>query len=701
MPFNLVFLNMSRRKLELKVVKRERGGTVYTGSFNTYLDVVCEAFKPDIADPVLHGPLFHLDEEPELPDKLEKVSSCLQGNRMLSNVETRPDPLLPALRKLFAFVASRDRWFEGLKIHQVEVSQRSAEDDIFFEKKPLKKSPSQKEKEIKKIEKKRKAKEIEGLTKVDEDVQISFDDDFEDVSEEEVVFKNIEPTKKELSKLQIPQKDAIQHERSVDSDDNFQDPPPRKINKHSKKKQKVDSSTLVVKKPLRKKQVDSFDEHTQTRTPSPYAAKTDGTKTPVFKPISTRQASFSKTKKEKQIARVIFPQGGLEQSGQYFSPDAVQSSDNIYDGTKQQHADKDSDLQNMDYVGTERSPQQLSSEVDQKLKANLLNKKGCTDLHSEKMNVEIDSQQLISDELLRSINLDYLHSEKSIIIHPSANRQEESHHEILDAKTSETVIEDHDQMTRGITDSEVELATEEKVNTPRNTQEVTNDEQRDEQLWPDSQNTIPDEFIPSLNVYNQKSIIIHPSANREVKTPRPKLRIRRSSKFKESPYTEKFGSAAGSSAGLIRIFPQKHSFLYHSIDGIIDTKIVKSFKDWISTDLLKATAKSGHYTVVIVEIEKITKIISLCLLACDFYVKKGIDLQNYPRYKDKESSDMFDVLFEDDLPQQPSGSLDCGVFMVMYAECLSYGHKVIATEFDPNALRTRYAVLLWDYGIRK
>ncbi|KAM3232114.1 hypothetical protein P3L10_017473 [Capsicum annuum] len=36
-----------------------------------------------------------------------------------------------------------------------------------------------------------------------------------------VVFKNIEPTKKELSKLQIPQKDAIQHERSVDSDETF------------------------------------------------------------------------------------------------------------------------------------------------------------------------------------------------------------------------------------------------------------------------------------------------------------------------------------------------------------------------------------------------------------------------------------------------------------------------------------------------
>ncbi|KAF3628967.1 hypothetical protein FXO37_29140 [Capsicum annuum] len=99
--------------------------------------------------------------------------------------------------------------------------------------------------------------------------------------DDKVVFKNIEPTKKD------PQKDATQHKCSVDSNDDFQDPPPRKSNEHSKKKQKVDSSTPVVKKPLRKKQVDSFDEHTQTRTPAPRAAKADGMKTLIFKSIPT------------------------------------------------------------------------------------------------------------------------------------------------------------------------------------------------------------------------------------------------------------------------------------------------------------------------------------------------------------------------------------------------------------------------------
>ncbi|PHT54678.1 hypothetical protein CQW23_03164 [Capsicum baccatum] len=109
----------------------------------------------------------------------------------------------------------------------------------------------------------------------------------------------------------------------------------------------------------------------------------------------------------------------------------------------------------------------------------------------------------------------------------------------------------------------------------------------------------------------------------------------------------------------------------------------------------------GRYTTIFAEIEQLAEIIPLCLQACNFYKKKGIDLQKHPRYKDKDSSDLFDMLFEDNLPQQPSGSLDCGLYMVTYAECLSYGQRVLSIEFNPNALRTRYAALLWNYGTRK
>ncbi|PHT51884.1 hypothetical protein CQW23_06346 [Capsicum baccatum] len=108
---------------------------------------------------------------------------------------------------------------------------------------------------------------------------------------------------------------------------------------------------------------------------------------------------------------------------------------------------------------------------------------------------------------------------------------------------------------------------------------------------------------------------------------------------------------------------------------------------------------SGHYPIVLAKIEKLAEIIPLCLQACDFYDKKEIDLQNHPRYKDKDSSDMFDVLFEENFPQQSSGSLNCGVYMITYAECLFYGHKILSTDFDPNALCTRYAALLFDYDI--
>ncbi|PHU12114.1 hypothetical protein BC332_19044 [Capsicum chinense] len=85
----------------------------------------------------------------------------------------------------------------------------------------------------------------------------------------------------------------------------------------------------------------------------------------------------------------------------------------------------------------------------------------------------------------------------------------------------------------------------------------------------------------------------------------------------------------------------------------------------------------GYYAVVLSKIDKLAEIIPLCLHACNFYEKK------------------------EGLPQQPSESLDCGLYMVTYAECLSYSQRFSSIEFNPDAFRTRYAALLWDYGIRK
>ncbi|KAF3624610.1 hypothetical protein FXO38_30163 [Capsicum annuum] len=66
--------------------------------------------------------------------------------------------------------------------------------------------------------------------------------------------------------------------------------------------------------------------------------------------------------------------------------------------SKQQHDDKDPEVQQMDYVGAETPPQQFNPTVDQKLGENQDGTKGCTDLYPDKTNIEIDSQNLISDE---------------------------------------------------------------------------------------------------------------------------------------------------------------------------------------------------------------------------------------------------------------------------------------------------------------
>ncbi|XP_047264130.1 uncharacterized protein LOC124896591 [Capsicum annuum] len=442
--------------------------------------------------------------------------------------------------------------------------------------------------------------------------------------------------------------------------DNGKDPPPKKINERSKKKQKVDSSTPVAKKPSGKK------------TPSHRAAKAAVVKTPVFKLIPTRQASSSQTKEGKQIVRVIFPQvqskadSHVEEVAVSKRESHVEKetfiSKKVFDvfreevrqefkgvreeftrirqlvkkkfkkmvkaigHSKQQYEDTEVEAQQMDYAGVETSPQQFSPTVDQNLDEN---QDGCIDLHPDKTNIEIDYQHLIPDELFQSINLDYNLSEnivhhddritneklddtnlsdsESITRHPLATSEEEQIDEHFNDKKSESVVQDHCQENKENIGSsskadmheKVDLGMEEQIMTTPKIQELTTDEQRDETILSDSQDTIHDDLLLSLNVYSSKSIIVHPSDNCELQTPIPKLRIRRPSKFKESPYTMKFVSVADKLEGHIRIFPQKHSFIYHPIDGIVYMKIVNKFMDWISKDLIKVHAKrkgnADHY----------------------------------------------------------------------------------------------------------
>ncbi|KAH0684027.1 hypothetical protein KY289_021779 [Solanum tuberosum] len=76
-------------------------------------------------------------------------------------------------------------------------------------------------------------------------------------------------------------------------------------------------------------------------------------------------------------------------------------------------------------------------------------------------------------------------------------------------------------------------------------------------------------------------------------------------------------------------------------------------------------------------------------------------------YKDKKTGELlgpqhsFDVEFAQDIMQQESDSLDCGMFVVAFAEFLSDEINMSYDSFGSDYLRKRYATLLWKYGLNK
>ncbi|KAF3685757.1 hypothetical protein FXO37_00304 [Capsicum annuum] len=208
----------------------------------------------------------------------------------------------------------------------------------------------------------------------------------------------------------------------------------------------------------------------------------------------------------------------------------------------------------------------------------------------------------------------------------------------------------------------------EQINSEVHTHEAVFGEGKSQPDLRDFQVTIPDELLPSLNEYVnlERSIIVHPFANKE-QTPVNVSRTKRPSKFKESPFTTKFGSAEDF----------RCIYVYDSLSSV------------------------GYDFVVLAEVEKLAEVIPYYLLVCKFYEKKGIDNDNHPNYKLNDKHDLFDVYIMEDLTPQPCDSLDCGLYMITYAECFTFDGSVSKVDFDPDLFCTRYTSMLWHYGTRK
>ncbi|KAG5579899.1 hypothetical protein H5410_050526 [Solanum commersonii] len=116
----------------------------------------------------------------------------------------------------------------------------------------------------------------------------------------------------------------------------------------------------------------------------------------------------------------------------------------------------------------------------------------------------------------------------------------------------------------------------------------------------------------------------------------------------------------GSSSKLPVIFDQKHPF--DSISGTHDTSLYTNFWKWL---------------------------------------REGLYAFSHPKYRLHTNFDSFDIVHVNDIPRQPQGSLDCGLYISAYAEFLSDGNDISTGPFDPDLMRSKYAVLLWNYGMLK
>ncbi|XP_059277537.1 uncharacterized protein LOC132031571 [Lycium ferocissimum] len=150
---------------------------------------------------------------------------------------------------------------------------------------------------------------------------------------------------------------------------------------------------------------------------------------------------------------------------------------------------------------------------------------------------------------------------------------------------------------------------------------------------------------------------------------------------------------------------------WHTVDNVLIPVNVKDIHHWVLAvvsfrdrciRVYDSYRLAGYDTIVKIEIDKMAKILPQYLSISDFYRKReGIDWSQEPAYNDKALLDSFDVVCVDNLPQQRHGSKDCGVYVVAYAEYLSWGAGIPIEDFDVNLLRTRYGALLWNYGMRK
>ncbi|XP_047270494.1 uncharacterized protein LOC107873941 [Capsicum annuum] len=412
---------------------------------------------------------------------------------------------------------------------------------------------------------------------------------------DKVVFENIKPTRKEISTFQILKvfhRGGSHKEDYVDSDDDFHNPPLQRKLSISKKKHQGDSSYSSAKKKL-KNQSKGADQHTPKRNTPSRAVNMSSVKTLTFKlvqseetvpsnrkdiPIQSPDMSFFKRSDEDDlVSKKVFEKFRDEVRKEF------NDIRNLVSTRCDQIMNSINEFKVKDYEFVKPQFDESDSDSSRHESTPILH-------HDFEMNPEvtldkIDSSVHEARDVCDSMN------KKNVDESVGEAQFSDSQFTFSDENTETAVRIIENTLTADVEQSKLD----EKVNSEVHIHEAASGEGKGELNLRDSQVTLPSELLSSLNAYVnlERSIIVHPSTNKE-QTPMNVSRVRRPSKFKESPFPIKFGSVEGSTEVQTKKFNLKHPFASHPIYDIEDTKVTTKFLAWLSVDLLKYHPKKSN-----------------------------------------------------------------------------------------------------------
>ncbi|PHT63025.1 hypothetical protein T459_33122 [Capsicum annuum] len=552
-----------------------------------------------------------------------------------------------------------------------------------------------------------------------------------------VSFKNIEPTRKEISCFRIPKKvgpAGVSHkEAEVNSDDDFQDPPHPKNYSITQKKHHGDSSSSPVKKKL-KQQHKGLDEQTPKSTPPPRAAKKLSVRTPIFMPIQQKEKVASNKKdlnrsSSKKSNRIQSPDSSFCSSGD--EDDFV--SKKVFHKFRNEKKDKDNEVDNppMDEAVETTPYYEFSSnfvhdlyknskdtlvteEINGNQSASLMEvynedkndapDKNDMDQHEARDICESPNTKLVDDNIceahISDSQFSFPDEKTGVAVETTVNTSAED-----ESKDNEGAAE---KILNPVESNMDNSKLNQQNQSPVHIHVALTEQRKDEQNFLDSQVTIPDELLPSLNHIDVCFYYL-----------RKRFKYDSNTSYKYSIIDCNFMNIINSVLTVYRIdddslnvggkeyhlneyingFRMHAKVPWHTIDHIFIPINVKAKHHWVLAVIFfndrciyvyDSLSPAGHDAGVLAEVEKLAEVIPICLVAYKFYEKKGIDIATHPNYKSYDKMDLFDVYVVEDLPQQPSGS---------FVSPLEIFFSPV--DFDPDLIRTRYASILCNYGLKK